>query len=221
MAKQFGGYGGCAAADVGVKHDAGGVGVQGGDNDASGQPKRKRGRVRVFALRDVAPNRGQFGVHRFEFLANQMGSNWLVEPVDALFNLPKAPAADVGGDNPVPDDFLLDRPVSSAQPVHRVEHHAALPADLVVVEERSARRGCAVDFVQDIYLILLVFGFGKGVFVGVVEDVLDKPALVLFLLVVGRRSDADVDNFVGQFLELSEGVAEDQAIKVGHRLANF
>ena len=90
-----------------------------------------------------------------------------------------------------------------------MEHLAALPADFVIVEERPARRGDAVDFVERVHLILLVFGFGNGVFVSVIDDVFDQPTLVLFLLVVGRRSYADVNDAVGQFSELRQRIAKD------------
>ena len=56
---------------------------------------------------------------------------------------------------------------------------------------------------------MLVFGFGNGVFVSVIDDVFDQPTLVLFLLVVGRRSYADVNDAGRQFSELHQRIAKD------------
>jgi len=78
-------------------------------------------------------------VVRLELAADIVRLYWLVEPIEAFVDLPESPPADICCNHAVPYYFLADGPESSLEPGYRMEQVAAMPAELVVIEERAAR----------------------------------------------------------------------------------
>ena len=216
VAQQFGRHGGGAAAYIRIQHYPRRLRPQDGNDGPGRQPQGKGRGMTVTAFRYAPPDRGQFSVSGGQFPAYPPAVDRLVKPINAFIHLPEPPAANVGGDNPIPDDFLPHRPLGLPQPIHRMVHCALVPAGFVVVEKGAARRSYPINLVQDFHLFPLIVGFGPGVGVFVIHHIFDQPALMFLLLVIGRRSNADLDNFRVQPLQLGQGIAADEAVKFGH-----
>ena len=216
MPQQFGGHRRSAAAHIRVQRYPRLILIQNRYHHPGRQPQRKRSRMGILALRHAPPYRCQLGVPRPQFLANQLAPYRLVEPVDALVNLPESPAPDISGYDPVPDDFLLYRPVGLPQPVHWVVHFAPFPTDFVVVEKRTSRLGDTVNLIKHGDLVDLILGLWHGVGVRIIHHVFHQPAFMLLLLVIRRRGDAYAHQVVRPGSQSGQCVAKRKCVEAGH-----